>query len=150
MEAEGTMTANEKIDLMRAIFRDFAASGDTTRLMESLTEDVIYKLSIGPGTPLSGEFRGKDAVAGYFRDMPSAVEHVGLNVYDFLANEDKAVVTGDETLRVVKNGVVFFTEWAVVCTFRGDKICHCLVVENLGALSQAYGAPPAGPPAAAV
>jgi hypothetical protein len=143
------MTANEKIDLLRAIFKDFAASGDTARLMESLTDDVTYKVSIGPGTPLSGEFRGKDGVASYFRDMPSAVEHVGFNVHDFLANDDKAVVTGDETLRVVKNGVVFFTEWVVVCSFRGDKICRILVVENLGALSQAYGAPPAGPPAAA-
>ena len=142
------MTANEKIPLLRAIFKDFAASGDTTRLMESLTEDVVYKVSIGPGTPLSGEFRGKDGVASYFRDMPSAVEHVGFNVYDFLANDDKAVVTGDETLRVVKNGVVFFTEWVVVCSFRGDKICRILVVENLGALSQAYDAPPASPPTA--
>jgi hypothetical protein len=142
------MTANEKIDLMRAIFKEFAGTGDTARLMESLTDDIVYKLSIGPGTPLSGEFRGKDGVVGYFRGMPSVVEHVGLNVYDFFANEEKAVVTGDETLRVVKNGEVFFTEWAVVCTFRGDKICHILVVENLGALSQAYGAPHAGPPAA--
>ncbi|HLM74437.1 MAG TPA: nuclear transport factor 2 family protein [Polyangiaceae bacterium] len=144
------MTANEKIDLLRAIFKEFASTGNPTRLFDNLTDDIVYKISIGPGTPLSGEFRGKAGVAGYFRDMPSAVEHVGFNVYDFLANEEKAVVTGDETLRVVKNGEVFFTEWVVVCTFRGDKICHILVVENLGALSQAYGAPHAGPPAAAI
>jgi hypothetical protein len=78
-------------------------------------------------------------------DDPPALEHIreasGLNVYDFFANEEKAVVTGDETLRVIKNGAVFFTEWTVVSTFRGDKIAHILVVENLGALSQAYGAP---------
>ena len=143
------MTADEKITLLRAIFKEFAATGNPQILMESLTDDVVYKVSIGPGTPLSGGFRGRDGVAGYFRGMPSAVEHVGLNYYDFLANDEKCVVTGDETLRVVKNGVVFFTEWVVVCTFRGDKICHVLVVENLGALSQAYDAPHAGPPAAA-
>ena len=143
------MTADDKITLMRAIFKEFAATGDVRILLDNLTEDVVYKLSIGPGTPLSGEFRGRDGVAGYFAVTPSAVEHLGFNVYDFIANEEKAVVTGDETLRVVKNGVVFFTEWVVVCTFRGDKISHVLVVENLGALSQAYGAPHASPPAAA-
>jgi ketosteroid isomerase-like protein len=143
------MTADEKITLLRAIFKEFAATGNPLILLESLTDDVVYKVSIGPGTPLSGEFRGRDGVAEYFRGMPSAVEHVGLNYYDFLANDDKCLVTGDETLRVVKNGTVFFTEWVLVCTFRGDKICHILVVENLGALSQAYDAPHAGPPSAA-
>lgn len=70
--------------------------------------------------------------------MPTVVDHLGLNVYDFLANEDKAVITGDETLRVTKNGVQFFTEWVVICTFREDKICKILVVENLGPLVNAY------------
>jgi len=143
------MNADEKIKLMRAIFKEFAATGNPQILLDNLTDDIVYKLSIGPGTPLSGEFRGRDGVAEYFRVMPSVVEHVGLNYYDFLANEDKAVVTGDETLRIMKNDAVFFTEWAVVCTFRGDKICHILVVENLGALSQAYGAPHDAPPAQA-
>ncbi|MDI1481695.1 nuclear transport factor 2 family protein [Polyangium sp. y55x31] len=143
------MTADEKLTLLRAIFKEFAATGDPRILLANLTDDVVYKVSIGPGTPLSGEFRGRDGVAEYFRVMPSAVEHVGFNYYDFLANDEKAVVTGDETLRVMKNGAVFFTEWVVVCTFREDKICHILVVENLGALSQAYDAPHAGPPAAA-
>jgi ketosteroid isomerase-like protein len=143
------MTADAKVALLRAIFKAFATTGDVAHLLDNLTDDVVYKLSIGPGTPLSGEFRGRDGVAGYFRDMPSVVDHLGFNAFDFLANEDKAVVTGDETLRVIKNGAVFFTEWVVVCTFRGDKISHILVVENLGALSQAYDAPPAAPPAAA-
>jgi ketosteroid isomerase-like protein len=146
---EGAMTANDKIELLREIFKEFTTTGNTTRLMESLSDDIVYKLSVGPGTPLSGEFRGKDGVAAYFRDMPAAVEHLGLNVYDYFANDEKGVVTGDETLRIVKNGEVFFTEWAVICTFRGDKIAHILVIENLGALSQAFGAPHAGPPAAA-
>lgn len=143
------MTADEKITLLRAIFKEFAATGDPRILLANLTDDVVYKISIGPGTPLSGEFRGRDGVAEYFRVMPSVVEHAGFNYYDFLANDDKAVVTGDETLRVMKNGAIFFTEWVVVCTFRGDEICHIVVVENLGALSQAYDAPHAGPPAAA-
>lgn len=140
------MTAERKVALLRAIFEDFSTKGDVSRLLESLTEDVVYKLSIGPGTPLSGEFEGREAVARYFREMPSVVDHLGFNVYDFLANEDTAVVTGDETLRVIKNGVVFFTEWVVVCRFRGDRMHHILVVENIGAISQAYGAPPAEPP----
>lgn len=135
------MSADKKLALMKNIFKQFAATGDVTVLLENMTEDVVYKLSVGPGTPLSGEFHRKEGVAGYFKGMPDVVKHVGLNVYDFFANDEKAVVTGDETLFIHKNGETFFTEWAVVCTFRDDKISQVLVIENLGPLVQAYAAP---------
>lgn len=59
-------------------------------------------------------------------------------MYDFLANEDTAVVTGDETLRVRVNGETFSSDWAVVRKYRGDKIYSVLVIENLGPLSATY------------
>ncbi|EYF00095.1 nuclear transport factor 2 family protein [Chondromyces apiculatus] len=142
------MTVDEKIAMLRKLFHAFGSTGDVTHLLEQLTDDAVYKVSIGPGTPLSGEFVGKEGIAGYFRDMHTGVEHLALNVHDFFANEHKAVVLGDETLRTTVGGVVFFTEWATVFTFRGDLISHVLVIENLGALSQALGVPHASPPAA--
>ena len=140
------MTPDEKIALIRSVFHEFARTGTPQVLLDNLTDDAVYKISIGPGTPVSGDFVGKENIAGYFKLLPTIVDHVGLNIHDYLANENRVVVLGDQTLRTRKDGVVFFSEWASVYTFRGDKICHFLSIENVGALSNAYGAPPASPP----
>lgn len=132
------MNPDEKVAMLKALFRDFAASGDASHLLDRLTDDAVYWLTVGPGTPLSGKWVGRAGVARYFETMHATVRHDGFNVYDFLANEEKAVVTGDETLYVYRNGVTFFTEWAVVFTFRGEQISHVLVLENLAPLSDAY------------
>jgi ketosteroid isomerase-like protein len=132
------MTPDDKVAVLRKIFDDFAVSGSVDGLVEILTEDVVYRVTVGPGTPLSGNFVGIDGVRRYFSVMPTAVEHVRFNVYDFLANADTAVVTGDETLRVQRSGEVFSSDWAVVCKWRGDRVCSVLVIENLAPLSAAY------------
>lgn len=99
---------------------------------------MVYRVTVAPGTPLSGDFTGIDGVRRYFATMPQAVEHLAFNVYDFLANDDTAVVTGDETLKVTRSGETFSSDWAVVCRYRGDKIYSLLVIENLAPLRAAY------------
>ncbi|EYF00092.1 nuclear transport factor 2 family protein [Chondromyces apiculatus] len=141
------MSPAKKIARIRAIFAEFMSTGSPQMLIDSLTRDAVYTMSIGPGTPISGPFVGKESIAGYFRDLPATADHLAVNIHDYLANDDKVVVLGDETLRIKENGVVFFSEFATVFTFRGKKICHVLAVENLGAISNAYDAPPASPPA---
>jgi len=132
------MTPDEKVTMLRALFHAFGTTGDVKHLIDRMTDDVVYRLTVNPGTPISGDWVGKDGVVRYFETMNATVRHDGFNVYDFLAGDDKAVVTGDETLFIHRNGVTFFTEWAVVMTFRGDLICHVLVLENLAPLSEAY------------
>jgi ketosteroid isomerase-like protein len=107
-------------------------------LLNVLTDDVVCRVTVGPGTPLSGDFVGIDGVKRYFATMPQAVQHLAFNVDDFLANEETAMVTGDETLKVSRTGVTFSSDGAVVCKYRGDKIYSVLVIENLAPLSAAY------------
>lgn len=132
------MSAEEKIAVLRKIFDDFAATGSVDSLIDSMTEDVVYRVTVGPGTPLSGDFVGKDGVRAYFAGMPEAVEHLTFAVYDFLANDDTAVVTGHEGLKVTKTGVEFESDWAVVCKYQGDLISSVVVIENLAPLEAAY------------
>ncbi|AKT42960.1 nuclear transport factor 2 family protein [Chondromyces crocatus] len=143
------MAADQIIARLRSIFDAFTTRGDASHLLECLTEETVYQISIGPGTPVANEYVGKEAITEYFRGLPANVQHISLNIHDYFANDQKGVVTGDETLRIVKDGTVFYTQWATIFTFDGDKITHVMVVENLGALSQAYGVPHAGPPSIA-
>ena len=139
------MTPSEKLDLIRAIYAQLLSTGSPQMLLDNLTDDARCKVSIGPDTPLSGEFVGKEAVIGYLRTLDTVAEILGINVYDYLANDTRVVVFGDESIRLLASDVSFSTEWASVFTFRGDKIAYLLIIENLGAISQAYGAPPAPP-----
>lgn len=63
------MGADDKIAVLRKIFDEFAASGSVDGLLEIMTADVVYRVSVGPGTPLSGEFVGLEGVRRYFEVM---------------------------------------------------------------------------------
>lgn len=132
------MTADDKIALMKYIFDEFTSSGGVTRLMERLDDDVVYRVTVDPGTPLSGEFRGKDGVARYFAGMPAAVDHLELRVDDYFASDARSVVLGYERLRVRATGEELSSEFVVVCSFNGDAIREIVVIENLATLSRAY------------
>ncbi|EYF01385.1 Hypothetical protein CAP_8316 [Chondromyces apiculatus DSM 436] len=123
---------------MRRIYGDYAATGSAGGLLESLTDDVSLTLTIPAGTPISGTFRGKEAVMGYFRTLREVVEQLTVEVHDYLAGEDKVVVLGAESLRVRRTGEAFSTAWASVYSFRWDRIKSVLVIKDLSAVSKAY------------
>jgi ketosteroid isomerase-like protein len=135
------MTHEDRLDRLRALFKAFGETGDVSTLIDQCTDDVVYRVTVAPGTPISGDWVGKDGVARYFEVMNATVRHDGFNVYGFFASDDGAVVTGDETLYIHHNGATFFTDWATVFTFRGEQISKILVIENLGPLGVAYGHP---------
>jgi ketosteroid isomerase-like protein len=138
------MAPADKLTLLKKLFHDFATTGDVTHILDHCTDDAVYRLTVGPGTPLSGDWVGKPAIARYFEVMNATVRHDGFNVHDFFASPDdpdKLAVSGDETLTIHRNGVTFFTDWVLLFTFRGDKVSRFVVVENLGPLEAAYADP---------
>jgi hypothetical protein len=42
---------------------------DFQPLLDRLADDVVFKATIPEGTPISGEFRGKQAVVDYFATL---------------------------------------------------------------------------------
>lgn len=48
------MGPNDKIAVLHKILADFATTGSVDGLLEILTEDVVYRVMVSPGTPLSG------------------------------------------------------------------------------------------------
>lgn len=66
------------------------AKGDMATIRESMTDDVLWH--IFGHSPLSGDYRGKDAVFGFFGKL---MEMTGgtfkLDVHDVLANDEHGV-----------------------------------------------------------
>jgi ketosteroid isomerase-like protein len=81
--------ATDNLSLLREGYQAFAA-GDMARLAELFADDVVWH---SPGrNPLSGDYRGRDAVFGLFARL--ADETGGTfraDVHDLLANDEHGV-----------------------------------------------------------
>lgn len=77
------------------------SKGDMATIGELLADDVVWH--VGGNSPLSGDYKGKDAVFGFFGKL---MELTGgtfkLEVHDILANDEHTIILVRET--AVRNG----------------------------------------------
>jgi ketosteroid isomerase-like protein len=114
-------------------------NGEFEPIMAALADDVTIRLTIAPGTPLSGTFHGKEGVGEYFSRNAQTVDANSMEVLNYLAGGGQVAVVGRETLTVRKSGAVLRdADWVMLCTFRDEKISEILIVEDTSAISDAY------------
>jgi ketosteroid isomerase-like protein len=69
---------------------------DMATVGELMADDVVWH--VGGNSPLSGEYRGKDAVFGFFGKLMQVTGGTfKLEVHDILANDDHSVILVRET-----------------------------------------------------
>ncbi|HEY8624076.1 MAG TPA: nuclear transport factor 2 family protein [Casimicrobiaceae bacterium] len=77
------------------------SKGDMAAIGELLADDVVWH--VGGSSPISGDYKGKDAVFGFFGKL---MEQTGgtfkLEVHDILANDEHTVTMVRET--AARNG----------------------------------------------
>ena len=106
--------------------------GNWQPLLDHLAEDIVFKVTIPDGTPISGEFRGKPAVTEHFERLPELLAFQQELPMDFLGAGDRVVVLGRESFEIKKNGVtVTGSEYADVLDFRDGLIARFLVIQDL-------------------
>jgi ketosteroid isomerase-like protein len=72
------------------------STGDMATVSELLADDVVWH--IGGNSSLSGDYKGKDAVFGFFGKLMELSEGTfKLEVHDILANDEHSVVMVRET-----------------------------------------------------
>jgi ketosteroid isomerase-like protein len=129
----------DNLDLAKRLINP--PDGNWQPLLDHLAEDVVFKVTIPEGTPISGEFRGKRAVTEHFERLPELLEFEQENPMDFLGSGDRVVVLGRESFVIKRNGVtVTGTEYADVLDFRDGMITRFLVIQDLTAVVDAYRA----------
>lgn len=113
--------------------------GDWQPLLDHLAEDVVFKVTIPEGTPISGEFRGKPAVTKHFEKLPTLLEFRQERPMQFLGSGNRVVVLGCESFEIKENGVIISeSEYADVIDFRDGMITRFLVIQDLSAVVDAY------------
>lgn len=113
---------------------------DVARLVRYLAEDVVFKATVPPGTPISGEFRGKQAVADYFERLSDIAVFRQERPQEFLTDGDRVVVIGDDTFEIKRTGATARSEYAMLLEFRDGLIVRWTIFQDLSAFVDAYRA----------
>lgn len=115
---------------------------DWQMLIDHLADDVVFKVTIPDGTPISGELRGKQAVADHLMKLGDLLEFRQEKPLEYFGGGDRVVVLGRESFEVKKSGVtVRGSEYADVVDFRNGLITRFLIIQDLSAFVDAYRSP---------
>lgn len=128
----GALTDN--LALAKSVFE----AEDFEPLLERLADDVVFKVTIPEGTPISGEFRGKRAVLDYFAKLDNVTTFRQEKPLEFFESGDRVVVLGDDSFEIKESGVTARSEYAIVVDLRDGLITSILIIQDLTAIADAY------------
>ena len=114
--------------------------GDIPALIERLDDSIVWKgvYGAGPHVPTSGERRGKNQVAEFFKQVAATVNFSSFEPKEFIATGDKVVALGHYTATTTPVGRKFDSDFAMVFTFRNGKIVEFQEFMNSAAIDAAY------------
>jgi ketosteroid isomerase-like protein len=138
MKSKDSSTSKDNVGLLKSIFEEVYSTGNIQPLLDHMAEDVVWKVTIPDGTPISGEFRGKQAVAAYFDRLPGIAEFQQLRPPEYVGHGDQVIVLGYEDYTVKKTGKSFRGEYATVTDFDEGRITKMVVIQDLCGIAEAY------------
>jgi ketosteroid isomerase-like protein len=94
------MTTQENIAFARSVLE----TEDWPRLIDRPADDVVFKVTVPDGTPVSGEFRGKQAVVDHLLNLGNLLAFRQEKPLEFFGHGERVVVLGQETVEITKNG----------------------------------------------
>lgn len=114
---------------------------DLSSFFERLADDVSFRYAAAPGTPISGELRGKAAVVEYHtHSSASLVMDLRLEgPLEFVGSGSRVVVLGSESYTIRKTGAeIRDRDFAIVLNFRCGLITGIVLIKDLSEFSAAY------------
>jgi uncharacterized protein len=112
--------------------------GDIPGVLDTLSDDIEWRIAGPSELPYAGLHRGRDEVAKFFETFGQASEFEMFEAQEYFSRGDKVVVLGHERQRVKATGNVVETEWAMVFTLRGGKIARYHNFVDTHAVALAY------------
>ena len=115
------MSDDDKVGVVRRAYENFK-TGNIAGVLDSVTDDVDWRLPEMSGVGFGGRRSGREEVAGFFSSLAEGQDTVSFEPREFVAQGDKVVALGTYLWRVKKNGREYGGEWAHVFTVRDGKI----------------------------
>jgi ketosteroid isomerase-like protein len=76
----------------------------------------------GPEVPLSGVYRGKVQIAGFFLNLAANLEYTRFDVNEYIASGNEVVVVGSYQARIKSTGKIHSSDFVSIFTIDRGKI----------------------------
>lgn len=124
---------------LKAIMEETDRTWDFTPFINILADDVVFKATVPEGTPISGEFKGKDAVTEYFmKILPDTAVFKQQVPMDFIDDGDRVIILGDDAYTLIKNNRTYRSSYAMIVKFSNGLVDDILIIQDLSGFYDAY------------
>jgi len=137
------MSIEDNVNLVKTTM-DELMRGNPAPLLAAIRDDAVIKAIIPPGTPISGEFRGRDGFMRYFQALGEVMEILEVQTHDITASSGHVVMLGFERARVKRTGKLLECEIATVFGVEQGKITKVVAMADMSPIVEAYRGDGAG------
>ena len=112
--------------------------GDIPAVLEALSEDVEWDTPKVVGAPFGGPYRGRAAVAEFFRELSAAENVEAFEPREFITEGERVAAIVGYRARVKATGRLNETTLVHIFTVRAGKVTRFLEVYDTAAVERAY------------
>lgn len=131
------MSAQENVELVKKGYAAFGR-GDIEALLGLFAEDIEWTVPAVAGAPFGGTLRGRNAVAGFFQSLTQAEDIQEFTQEDYIAQDDRVVVTGRSRAVVRTTGRTLELEFVHLFTISGRKVQRFVEFFDTASATEAY------------
>lgn len=131
------MSAQENVDLVKQGYAAFNI-GNIEGLLSLFAEDIEWTLPSVEGVPFGGTYKGRGQVAEFFKTLTTAEDILEFTQENFIAQDDKVVVTGRSKARAKSTGRTLETAYVHIFTVSGGKVQKFIEYFDTAAIANAY------------
>lgn len=131
------MSAQENVDLVKQGYAAFNI-GNIEGVLSLFAEDIEWTVPSAEGVPFGGTYKGRGQVGEFFKTLATAEDILDFTQDNFIAQDDKVVVTGRSKARVKSTGRTFETAYVHIFTVSGSKVQEFREHFDTAAVANAY------------
>ena len=131
------MSAQQNVELIKKGYAAFGA-GNVEELLGLFAEDIKWTTPSIKGAPFGGTVRGRGEVAKFFESLAGAEEIQEFTQDDYIAQDDKVVVTGRSKALVKSTNRGLNLEYVHIFTVGGGKVQQFVEHFDTAAAAEAY------------
>jgi uncharacterized protein len=115
------VTTEDNVQLVKRLY-EAMARGDMTAILALMADDVTFVVPGPPGLDAAGTWHGHEGVQQCFRKLRESQRNQGLEIREFVADDDKVVVLLHATVTVLSTGKMFESDIVHFFTVKAGKI----------------------------
>jgi hypothetical protein len=112
--------------------------GDVPAVLDVIADDIEWDTPKVVGAPFGGSYRGRAAVAGFFRELSAAEDVEVFEPREFITEGERVAAVVTYRSRIKATGRLNETTLAHLFTVRGGKITRFLELYDTAAVERAY------------